>query len=172
MRTKWILMAAGAACVAGAMAVCAGMGGPPRPPGGGFREPPGCAAFMLNPERVQAAGATLEQAQALREELFEQRAKSIDLRAAAEKAELALDRLMSGASVEEKAALEAADAVNQARGELFKQDLAFQIKARRILGDEVFKKIAEDKPDFDGERSRRGACSKADEEKSGERRMP
>lgn len=97
-------------------------------------------------EMLKKAGATDAQIQALTEAEYAQRVKQIDLRAAAEKAELALHRLMSGTNAEEKAVMAAADALSQARGELFKQELAGELKRKQILGDELLRKLHDLRP--------------------------
>jgi len=112
---------------------------------GGFG-PEGGPGVPFNPERLKQAGATEQQIKALSDFQFEQQNKRIDLQAAAEKAELALDQLMKDAGADEKAALKAADALTQARGELFKLGVSSRIKARQIIGEEVLKKLHEQKP--------------------------
>jgi Spy/CpxP family protein refolding chaperone len=106
---------------------------------GGFGQAP-------NPEAAKQAGATDQQIEALKTFVFEQRIKRVDLQAAAEKADLALDHLMQSETVDEKAALKAADALTSARGELFKQDISSRVKVREILGDAVLKKLHERVP--------------------------
>ncbi len=100
----------------------------------------------FNPERLKQAGATEQQIKALSDFQFEQQNKRIDLQAAAEKAELALEQLMKDAGTDEKAALKAADALTQARGELFKLGVSSRIKARQIIGEELLKKLRDQKP--------------------------
>ena len=111
--------------------------------GGG---PEGGFGLPFNPERLKQAGVTEAQSKALADFHFEQQSKRIDLQAAAEKAELALEQLMKDPAADEKAALKAADALTLARGELFKQGIAARIKARQILGEEVLKKLRDQKP--------------------------
>ena len=119
-----------------------GMGGNPgMQRGGPGRE--GGQGMHPSPEMLKQAGAKEEQLQALAAFQFEQQTKRIDLQAAADKAELALGQQMKGTAVDEKAALKAADALTQARGELFKLEIASQIKTRQILGEEVLKKMHE-----------------------------
>ena len=101
---------------------------------------------MPNREMLKQAGATDAQIQALTEAEYAQRLKQIDLHAAAEKAELALQRLMAGTNAEEKAVMAAADALSQARGELFKQEVAGELKRKQILGDELMRKLHEMRP--------------------------
>ncbi len=67
--------------------------------------------------------------------------EQIDLHAAAEKAELELERLMTSTNAEEKAVLAAADALSQTRGDLFKLELATELKRRQILGDDLLRKL-------------------------------
>ena len=105
------------------------------------RGPEGGHGLMPDPEHAKQAGATDQQIEAFKTFAFEQQTKLIDLRAAVEKAELALNHLMKSEAVDEKAALKAADALSQARGELFKQEIAEQVKVREILGADVLKKL-------------------------------
>jgi len=122
----------------------AGDGGQRMGPRGPDRE--GGSGQAPNPEAAKQAGATDQQIEALKTFVFEQRIKRVDLQAAAEKADLALDHLMQSEAVDEKAALKAADALTSARGELFKQDISSRVKVREILGDAVLKKLHERMP--------------------------
>jgi hypothetical protein len=97
--------------------------------------------MVPDPERARQAGATDQQIEALGALAFEQRIKQIELRAAVEKADAALDHLMNNETVDEKAALQAADALIQARGELFKLELTSRVKVRGLLGADVLKKL-------------------------------
>ena len=122
----------------------AGEGGQRMRPRGPDRE--GGFGQVPNPEVAKQAGATDQQIEALKTFAFEQRIKRVDLQAAAEKADLALDHLMQSEAVDEKAALKAADALTSARGELFKLDISSRVKVREILGDAVLKKLHERVP--------------------------
>lgn len=101
---------------------------------------------LPDPKRLKEAGATEEQLTALRKAREASQLKRIDLKAAVEKAELALAIQMKETAVDEKAALKAADALNQARGELFKLEISEQLKTHEILGTEVMKKLCERAP--------------------------
>jgi hypothetical protein len=133
-----------------------GMAGPRRGPGGE-------GGAVPEPERARQAGATAQQVEALEALAFDQRIKRIELRAAAEKAEAALDRLMKGDAVDEKAALQAAGALIQARGELFKLELASRVKVRGLLGADVLEKLRAPPP-----RAPQGAGPGADRKRDGE----
>jgi Spy/CpxP family protein refolding chaperone len=111
---------------------------------------------FLNPQRLKEAGATEQQLAALKAFANEQQLKQVDLRATAEKAELTLDQLMSGETVDEKAALKAADALTQARAEIFKLEISSKLKMKEILGAEVQKKLREMGPPEGMERQGRG----------------
>jgi hypothetical protein len=124
----------------GAQCAMAGERQPMQPP----MQPP--RSGMPNREQLKQAGATDAQIQALTDAEYALRLKQIDLRAAAEKAELALQHLMAGANAEEKAVMAAADALSQARGELFKQELAGELQRKQILGDELLRKLHEMRP--------------------------
>lgn len=101
---------------------------------------------MPDREVLKKAGATEAQVQALTDADFNLRDKQIDLRAKAEKAELALERQMASTNVDEKAVMAAADAMSQARGDLFKLELAMELKRKQILGDELMRKLHEMRP--------------------------
>ena len=101
---------------------------------------------MPDPEQLKKAGATDKQLEELKTSAFEQKVKRIDLQAAVEKAELTLEQQMSSASLDEKAAMKAADALSQARGEFLKLEIAARAKAQQILGEEVLKKLHDQKP--------------------------
>jgi Spy/CpxP family protein refolding chaperone len=98
---------------------------------------------MPDADNLRKAGATEQQVQAFEEFMFDQQAKHIDLRAAAEKAELALNRLMKASNPDEKAVMQAVDARNQAQGELFKADVAARLKVKQILGEGILRKLQE-----------------------------
>ena len=121
-----------------------GMGAPQMQRGG--PGPQGGHDRMPNPEQLKKAGATEQQLEALKTFGYEQKIKRIDLQAAAKKAELALDQLMTATTVDEKAAMKAADALTQARGELFKLEISARVKAQQILGEELLKKLHDQKP--------------------------
>lgn len=120
-----------------------GRGGPQMRQGGRNGKPNGGLRELMNPRRLKEAGATDEQLASLKKFADEQRFKRIDLNAAAEKAELTLEMQLSGDTVDEKTALQAADALSQARAALFKQEVSARLKAREILGTDVLKKLRE-----------------------------
>jgi hypothetical protein len=103
----------------------------------------GGGAMMPDAEHAKEAGASEQQIQALTEASFDLQAKRIDLQAASEKANLALERLMMATSVDEKAILKAVDAANEARSELFKLDVTARMKVKQILGDGILRKLRE-----------------------------
>ena len=111
---------------------------------------------LPDPKRLIEAGATEEQLTALRKAREASQLKRIDLKAAVEKAELALAIQMKEEAVDEKAALKAVDALNQARGELFKLEISAQLRTHEILGTEVMKKLCERAPQDQRARPLRG----------------
>lgn len=173
--------------VAGGFAGCCGSGagpggiGPIRPHGGGFgaagmgqgrgreamfgpqmmrpcgfgRE--GAPDEGVTPELAKQAGATDQQIEALKAFTYEQEAKRIDLKASVEKADLVLKHVMQGEAPDEKAAVQAADALSAARGELFRQEVASRVKVREILGEAVMKKLRE-RPSAGAFGPRGGGC--------------
>jgi hypothetical protein len=108
-------------------------GGPPQP----GRPPMPC------PEQLKKAGATVDQISLLMDFQYQQEMKRIDRRAAADKAQVSLDHLLYAAAVDEKAVMEAVDAVNQARSEMFKLDIAGMLMANQLLGTNVLRKLRE-----------------------------
>lgn len=116
-------------------------------------QPPPPGADMA--AQLKRAGATDAQIEKLTDLDFDVQEKQIDLRAKAEKAELSLRRLMQAPTADEKAVLEAADAINQARGELFKLELTTQLKRKQVLGDEVMRKLRPMPPPENEMRDRR-----------------
>lgn len=117
----------------------------------------GAPGAGVNPEIAKRAGATDQQIEALKTFAYEQEIKRVDLKAAVEKADLALKHLMQSEAVEAKTALTAADALSAARGELFKQEIASRVKVREILGEAVMKKMHEMRP-ADGVPPREGGA--------------
>lgn len=101
---------------------------------------------MVDIERAKQAGATEQKLEALKTFMFEQQVKRIDLQATVDKAELVVKHLMQNEAVDEKSALKAADALIQARGELFKLEISDRVKVGEILGAEVLKKMHERPP--------------------------
>lgn len=96
---------------------------------------------MPDPGSMLRAGATELQVQTLQEFMFAQDAKRIEMSFLAEKAELALERAMWDSKQDEGAILQAVDVVTQARGELFKVDVASRIKMRAVLGVDVLREL-------------------------------
>lgn len=107
---------------------------PPPPPGAEPRD------------QLKRAGATDAQIATLTEFDFAQQEKRIDLRAKAEKAELALHRQMQAATADEKSVLDAVDALNQANGEMRKLDVMSMLKHKQVLGEDVLRKLHEMTP--------------------------
>lgn len=159
--TRWMLIAV--LLLAGSLGAYAQGGGPSGPnsdgppgmrqgPGPGQRPPGppemrgGGPNMLPNPERLRKAGASDEQMASLDALMFEQRTASIDQRAAVEKAEIALERLMHSSAPDEKAVMKAVDTLNAARGELFKAEIATQVKVRALLGEDLLRKVREQGP--------------------------
>jgi hypothetical protein len=100
----------------------------------------------LDLERAQKAGATEAQIQTLADFQLEQQVRRIDLKAAADKADLRLGSLMKAKNTDEKAILQAVDALSAARAELFKLEISAMLKAKQVLGEAVMKKLHEMAP--------------------------
>ncbi len=121
----------------------------------GWQGPEGGPRGLPDPRRLKEAGATDQQLDALKTAEDEQQLKRIDQKAAVEKAEVTLRQLMRSETVDEAAALKAADALSQARAEAFRADIASQLKVRAILGTGVLKKLREMGPPEGQGQSRR-----------------
>jgi len=131
------------------------MGHPPMgmPPGGsgmargeGSHGPMGHPPMGFDVERAKKAGATEAQIQTLDDFEVEQATKRIDLQAAAEKAEIKLNYLMKAKTLDEKAVMQAVEALNQAHGELFKLGIASLLKEKEVLGADLVRKLHEVEP--------------------------
>ena len=112
--------------------------------------------LMPDPESLRRAGATEQQVQTLEDFMFDQQVKRIDLRAAAEKAKLALERLLRASAPDEKAVMAAVDAVNQAHGEMLKQDITAALKVRQVLGEDITRKLQPQRRPDRGDRRGQG----------------
>jgi hypothetical protein len=121
-------------------------GGPPRERMDGCAIMRGCPPGIPDPDSMRKAGASEQQIVALEEFMFEQRMKLIDLRAASEKAEMTMERLLRASNTDEKALMQAVDALNQARGALFKTDVESRMKVKQVLGEELLRKLREQGP--------------------------
>lgn len=121
-------------------------GGPPRELLGGNAGMHGCPPGVPNPGWMRRAGASERQIQALEEYMFEQQMKLIDLWAASEKAEMTMERLRRASDVDEKALLQAVDALNQTRGVMFRTEVESWIKVKQVLGEEILRKLREQGP--------------------------
>ena len=141
------------AALLGAVSPSAAQPGPAGEPAGGPGRAPGMERAPMSPppgaeprDQLKRAGATDAQIATLTEFEFTQQEKRIDLRAKAEKAELALQRQMQAATADEKAVMDAVDALNQATGEMHKLDVMSQLKHKQILGEDVMRKLRESAP--------------------------
>jgi len=93
---------------------------------------------------LEQLGASEEQVTALQDLQYTQRKAGIELRAAVEQAELELQHAMKEG--DEKAAMKAVDKVTSARGELLKQEISTRLKVREILGEDLLRKLEEQRP--------------------------
>ena len=132
-------------------------GGPGREPGMERRQGPPPAP---NPERLKELGATEAQIQALKTVRYEQEKQNVTLRANLEHAELDMRHAMDATPVDGKAVMAAVDAVNAARGELFKAEITGALKVRETLGDALFQKVhSRPEPPQMGDRPEPGAAA-------------
>lgn len=96
--------------------------------------------------RAKQAGATEAQIQTLADFQLEQQTQRIDLQASADKTELKLEALLKAGNTDEKAILQAVDAINHARGDIFKLEISSMLKAKQVLGEAVLRKMHERPP--------------------------
>ncbi len=97
-------------------------------------------------EQLADAGASAEQIDALMALRHAAAMRNVDLRAAVEKAQLTLDVKMTGATDDESGVMDAVDALNLARGEVFKAEITTRLQMRQILGDVILSKLHEPMP--------------------------
>ena len=111
----------------------------------GVQRPPMQAMHPQGPgrEQLKQAGATDAQIQSVMDAEFEMQKKRIDLQAAVDKAQLTLEHLLQATTTDEKAVMQAVDAVNQARDEMFKMEIASRLKMKQLLGDATLQKLQE-----------------------------
>jgi periplasmic protein CpxP/Spy len=135
-----------------ALLTLAGAAAAQAPPGGGFGaamgQGPGDGAlgalrgrFWNNPKIVDALKLTDDQRKAMDDILQQHLETLVDLRANAEKAELALRPLINADQLDESRILAQIDQVAQARAELFKANARFLLAIRSKLTPDQWKQI-------------------------------
>lgn len=138
-----LLGAAGLATIGAALAAASpgGHGGPggPGDPGREHHRHPG--KWWQSPEIVKELALDARQQDELDRLHRESRERSIDLRAALEKKELALEDAVEGDPFDEGRARAAASEVATGRSELGKQELELRIAVRKVLSGEQFAKL-------------------------------
>ncbi len=158
-------LALGSALLAGTAAMAQGPGGMGAGPGGGMGMGPGgmrpCPGFGMhqppmerafgmegghgrwwnNPRAVERLKLTESQRKAMDGILLAHREKLIDLRASVEKAELAMEPLISADQPDEAGILSQIDQVAQARAELEKANARFLLAIRNQLTPEQWKLV-------------------------------
>jgi len=97
-------------------------------------------------EHARNAGATEEQISTISEVMFSYQIMRIDLQAKSEKAQLKLMRLNKQNEQNIEATMQMVDILNQARGEMFKQDILTKMKVRNILGKDIYDRMKKDRP--------------------------
>ena len=136
------------------LAAAAGAQAPPPAPGGGFgpgmRQDRGDEAFGAlrgrfwnNPKVVDALKLTDDQRKGMDDILQQHLETLVDLRANAEKAELALRPLINADQLDESRILAQIDQVAQARAELFKANARFLLAIRSKLTPDQWKQVQE-----------------------------
>ncbi len=135
------------------LAAAAGAQAPPAPRGGfgpEMRQGPGDEAFGAlrgrfwnNPKIVDALKLTDDQRKAMDDILQQHLETLVDLRANAEKAELALRPMINADQLDESKIVAQIDQVAQARAELFKANARFLLAIRGKLTPDQWKQIQE-----------------------------
>lgn len=134
---------------ASALAFAQGRGPAPAPagpgPGPGRGDGPG-GMWWHNPEMVRRLGLTADQQRRM-DDIFQQsRPRLIDLSAALEKEEVAMDGLMRGPQLDDSKILPAIDRIAQARAELEKTDARMMLGIRHILSAAQWERLNSDEP--------------------------
>ena len=112
---------------------------PPGPPdseergGGRSRADDGARLMKHFPEIAQRIGLNDDQKASVEKLYYDSKSTGIDLQAKSDKARLELERLMMGATVDEKAAMKAFDAAAGAETEVRRNDLKLMLGLRKIL---------------------------------------
>lgn len=153
MKLSWAhYLGMAALLTAGAAAVAQGPDGGPGPggPGFGMHRPPMEQALGMrgpqgrwwnDPDMIQKLQLTDDQRKSMDQILLDHRGKLIDQRAAVEKAELALEPLLSEDQPNETQVLAQIDKVAQARAELEKANARFLLSIRRQLSPDQWKQL-------------------------------
>jgi hypothetical protein len=105
-------------------------------------------------DRLRELGVTDEQIGEFKKLEHGAALERVDLRAEIEKAEVVLRYAMQATDVEEAEVIKAVDALNDARGKMFKQDTLFRLKVRSTLGDDVLKQLRPRRPRRPGPQDR------------------
>jgi len=122
---------------------CAGNDGARGPMGMG---PGGMGAFWKNPEVAKQLGLSDDQAKTIQAAFQEHRRKLVDLRAAVERAEIAVQESMEADKVDASKSLGLADAVIAARGQLQREFSLMILKVRTTLTRDQWQKLHEMRP--------------------------
>jgi len=146
-----LVIAVAGVLLAGAMASAQGPGGGPGAgPGFGNRRPPmeqafgsagGGKGWWNNPRIAEQLKLTDDQKKAMDAIMLEHREKLIDLRANLEKAELAMEPLMSADQPNDAAIVAQIDKVVQARGDLERANARFLLAIRDKLTVDQWKQL-------------------------------
>jgi len=113
-----------------------GPGGPPRQ--GPRHQPP---PFWRDAETAQALGLSEEQINSLEDLAYTFRGQEITLRAQLETAQLELERAMQDSAANEQTVLKAARKVADLQGQLFVLGAEHQLKVRKVLTADQWKKL-------------------------------
>ena len=114
--------------------------------------------WWTNPETAQRLGLSAEQQKKMDEVMQQNRVKLIDLRAALEKEEAAMEGFMRAPQPEDARVLPAIDRIAQARAELEKANARLMLAMRHVLTPEQWEKLH----DADGAARRDGPPPRRD----------
>jgi Spy/CpxP family protein refolding chaperone len=100
-------------------------------------------ALMQSPELARSVGLTEEQVKAIRDAAFAHREAMVGVRAEAERARLAVERLQEADKPDEAALMKAIDEAGLKETAMRKAEAAFELKVKGLIGPEVAAKIRE-----------------------------
>lgn len=101
-------------------------------------------AVMQNPELAAKVGLKEEQIKAIRDAAFAQREQMVTLRSQSELARMQVEKLLAADPVDEAAVMKAVDAAGLQEVAVKKSEIAFRLKMKNLVGEDVIKKMREE----------------------------
>lgn len=101
-------------------------------------------AVMQNPELAAKVGLKEEQIKAIREAGFAQREQMVTLRGQSELARMQVEKLLAADPVDESAVMKAVDAAGLQEVAAKKAEIAFRLKMKNLVGEDVIRKMREE----------------------------